>query len=329
MHVIPALLLQKPSKNSKSKDHLKSLERRFEIWKEENINKLYEDGKTIQDRLKSDGSPNDIVKISKKFKLQIQKENDNGALKILTSNMNGGILPLTDETLQLLELKYPDAKNNSQQTLLPGPIQKMHPILYDNIDEELMKKTAIRTKGGSGPTGIDADGWRKIIVLSCFETATSDLRKAIAELVKKLCITNILNNNDCASLEILVACRLISLNKNPGLRSIEVGEVFWRISGKVVMMIGKQDVMKTAGSLQVCAGQETGAETAIHAVHDILKDHTTEAVLLIDAGNEFNAINRKAMVHNISVICPIIHTYISSCYNMPARLFIIGGTEIL
>ena len=107
---MPALLLQKPSKNSKSKDHLKSLETRFEIWKEEKINKLYEDGKTIQDRLKSDGSPNDTVKISKKFKLQIQKENDNGALKILISNMNGGILPLTDKVIQLLELKHPDAK---------------------------------------------------------------------------------------------------------------------------------------------------------------------------------------------------------------------------
>ena len=29
LHVIPALLMQKPSKNSKCKDHLKSLERRF------------------------------------------------------------------------------------------------------------------------------------------------------------------------------------------------------------------------------------------------------------------------------------------------------------
>ena len=33
LHIIPALLLQIPSKNSKSKDYLKSLEIRFEIWK--------------------------------------------------------------------------------------------------------------------------------------------------------------------------------------------------------------------------------------------------------------------------------------------------------
>ena len=71
LHVMPTLLLQKPRKNSKSKDHLKSLERRFEIWKEGNISQIYEEGKTIQDWLESDESSNDIVKISKKFKLQI------------------------------------------------------------------------------------------------------------------------------------------------------------------------------------------------------------------------------------------------------------------
>ena len=80
LHVMPALLLQKPSKNSKSKDHLKSLERRFEIWKEGKLNELYEEGKAIQDRLKLDGSPNDVAKILKKFKFQMQKGNVNGAL---------------------------------------------------------------------------------------------------------------------------------------------------------------------------------------------------------------------------------------------------------
>ena len=56
--------------------------------------------------------------------------------------------------------------------------------------------------------------------------------------------------------------------------------------------------MNAKGSLQVCAGQEVGAEAAIHSVHDIFKDHTTEVVLVIDAENAFNAINRKAKLHN-------------------------------
>ena len=110
---MPTWLMQKPSKNSKSKNHLKLLERRLEIWKEGNLNVLYEEGRAIQDRLKSDGNPHEIVKISKKFKFQMQKGNVNGVLKILTNIMSSGILPLTDESLQLLELKQPSEKDTS------------------------------------------------------------------------------------------------------------------------------------------------------------------------------------------------------------------------
>ena len=84
------------------------------------------------------------------------------------------------------------------------------------------QKVAVKTKGRSGPSGLDAVGWRRIIVSLCFGTATSDLRKAIAELVKRLYVTNISNSNNCASLESLVTCRLIPLNKNPGLKLIRV-----------------------------------------------------------------------------------------------------------
>ena len=55
----------------------------------------------------------------------------------------------------------------------------------------------------------------------------------------------------------------------------------------------------------------------------------TVAVLLIDAENAFNSINRKVMLHNLKFICPIIATYIINCYATPSRLFIVGGGEIL
>ena len=84
------------------------------MWKKGNIKELYEEGKWIQDRLKSDGNPNDIVRISKKFKVQMQKGNVNGSLRILNNTMGGDILPLTNERLQLLELKHPDAKDTFQ-----------------------------------------------------------------------------------------------------------------------------------------------------------------------------------------------------------------------
>ena len=45
---MPNLLLQKPSRNSKSKDHLGALERRLHLWKEGELAELLVEGETIQ-----------------------------------------------------------------------------------------------------------------------------------------------------------------------------------------------------------------------------------------------------------------------------------------
>ena len=95
------------------------------------------------------------------------------------------------------------------------------------------------------------------------------------------------------------------------------------------MKIAKNDVLKATGSLQVCAGHKSGAEAAIHAMHDIFKVEETEAILLIDADNAFNSINRTVMLRNISWNCPILSTYINNCYCTPANLYIIGGSKMM
>ena len=46
--VMPNLLLQKPSRNSESKDHLEALERRLHLWKEGELTELLIEGETIQ-----------------------------------------------------------------------------------------------------------------------------------------------------------------------------------------------------------------------------------------------------------------------------------------
>ena len=47
-------------------------------------------------------------------------------------------------------------------------------------------------------------------------------------------------------IEAFTACRMIPLNINPGLRPNGVG--------------AKEDIINSVGSLQVCAGQNAGAE---------------------------------------------------------------------
>ena len=109
--------------------------------------------------------------------------------------------------------------------------------------------------------------------------------------------------------------QLITLNKNPGVRAIGVGEVLRRIAGEKLWCTSrKKDVKDAAVSLQVCAGQEAGSEAAIHAIYEVYQQDETEAVLLVDAGNAFNSINRKAILHNISITCPLIITFIANSY---------------
>jgi len=46
--VMPALLLQKPSRNSKTKDHVAALSRRLDRWEKGDLDELLHEGVTIQ-----------------------------------------------------------------------------------------------------------------------------------------------------------------------------------------------------------------------------------------------------------------------------------------
>ena len=76
IHVMSALLLQKPSKNSKPKDDLVSLERHLGVsafWGEGDISNLLHEGVTIQKRMKNSENGMIIEKISFKFKNMMSK----------------------------------------------------------------------------------------------------------------------------------------------------------------------------------------------------------------------------------------------------------------
>ena len=142
----------------------------------------------------------------------------------------------------------------------------------------MIRIVAIRTKGGSGPSGMDADSWRRILASNNFGTSGSDLRKAFANVVQKLC-TDLVETH---TIEAFLSCRLIPLDKNPGFRPIGVGEVLRRIAGKVIVSVLKEDVNKYTGTLQVCAGQEAGIEAAIHSINMMYEDENADATLLVD-----------------------------------------------
>ena len=105
----------------------------------------------------------------------MQKGNVYGALKLLTNNMSNRILPLTDETLHLLHTKHPEMQNAHEEVLLQGTIKQVHPVIYKATDEVLISKAALKTKGGCGPSGFDAENWSKILVSESFGSSSLDL----------------------------------------------------------------------------------------------------------------------------------------------------------
>ena len=112
------------------------------------------------------------------------------------------------------------------------------------------------------------------------------------------------------------------------MRPIGVGEVLRRIMEKAINWILKDDRQESAGPLQTATGLKAGSEAAIHSMRLIFEDSSTEAVILVDANNAFNSINRKLALHNIQVTCPLFNKILINTYRSSSRLIILDGAEI-
>ena len=246
------------------------------------------------------------------------------ALNFLEMETSKGILSMTDDILEELKEKHLHAATTQEDNLLFGAIDYIPPSIFDSINEDMVYKAALNTKGPAGPLGMDAELYRRILCSKNFRKTSKELREEIALMTKNLLTSHFRSS----ILEANVACRLIPLDKDPGIRPIGIGEVLRRIIGKIVVWQLKEDIKEAAGSLQSCAGHHAGGEAPVHAMQTISNDDTTDAILLIDATNAFNCMNRSVALHNTYVICPAIATYVSNTYRHPSRLFVAGGAEI-
>ena len=122
-----------------------------------------------------------------------------------------------------------------------------------------------------------------------------------------------------------MANRLFPFDKKPGVRPIGAGEVYRRLIGKTIGRVLKNEIRAAAGPLQVCAGQEGGSEAAVHALREIFELEETEGVLLIDAENGFNLLNRRTALWNVQFRAPRLARYLINTYRRPVRLFTTGG----
>ena len=115
-------------------------------------------------------------------------------------------------------------------------------------------------------------------------------------------------------------CRLISLDKNPRVCPIGAGEILRRNAAKVAIAATRNGVITSDKSLQVSARYDAGAEALVHVIPSLYNGWKTEAVILVDAENALNAVDRKAFL-------PDRHLRAQLLFQAIALVFI-GGVEI-
>ena len=64
----------------------------------------------------------------------------------------------------------------------------VHPVIYEIIHEDLVKRATLKTRGDLGASGLNAVEWRKILGSNNYGTVNIDLWKALAKVIKKLAL---------------------------------------------------------------------------------------------------------------------------------------------
>ena len=138
----------------------------------------------------------------------------NPALRLLDKQQASGILHTTAETIEMLKKLHPEGEPAKENVLLEGDVEYFDPVIFSNIDETSIAKAAARTRGAAGPSGMDADGWRRILLSKNYGNIGKDLREAVAGMARKLC-TQELSEEEQIGIEAYTSCRLIPALKQP------------------------------------------------------------------------------------------------------------------
>ena len=66
-------------------------------------------------------------------------------MRFLNDDSSGGILSLTDDVMQQLREKHPEAQPAKSRVLLRGPVQDIPESIYLTINGEMIRDAALRT----------------------------------------------------------------------------------------------------------------------------------------------------------------------------------------
>ena len=169
------LVLQKPSANSKSRDHTAAIERRLKIFRNGDFDLLLREGRVIQSRLpsKDDKTRNALKSFTR---LMLHGKVSQALRAIRDSDI--APVPITPEVVDELVKKHPPSAETS--SLLQGPTLPKTNCMFSEISAGAVTKAAKTLSGSGGPSGADSDLWKHILLSKKLNPASSELAQAIA-----------------------------------------------------------------------------------------------------------------------------------------------------
>ena len=321
VHIFIPLLLQKPALRSKARANSTYLSARLDLWKAGDFNGLIAQSREIQKRAQKAAATRTTNKVKLFSQLMFMGKVSQATRLINNEDSIVGVHQVTPNIIKTLQDKHPKCVPRSGPAQTPAV--SVQPVIFEEIDGQSIQDAAKSTFGSGGPTQIDADGWKHILCSKSYGKASDTLAQTIADMAKRLCTEKI----PSGSLRELLSCRLMPLDKNPGVRPIGIGEVLRRIIGKAITRLLKPDIVEAAGSLQTCSGVESGIEAAVHAMALKFDDPKTQGIMLVDASNAFNSLHREKALDTVATRCPAFHQYLSNTYQAPTHQFITGSSE--
>ena len=193
--VFPALVLQKPFKTSRSKDHSKCLERRMKEWEAGHFLALFGEAKAIQARLSVNAVPQHSKPTSRRFAELMMSGKVKAATRLIMEENHSSRLPLNHviegkSVRDILQEKHPPPCQVDITTVTPPMMNLIpsHPALFDEIDGLTILKSVLSTEGSAGPSGMDASLWRRMLFLSeCILSSAGCFSQHCKKNLLKLC----------------------------------------------------------------------------------------------------------------------------------------------
>ena len=121
-----------------------------------------------------------------------------------------------------------------------------------------------------------------------------------------------------------MSSRLIALDKSPGVRPIAIGEILRRIICRSIVMVTRTDIADLCGANQLCSDIKGGIEGAYNAMKELFEANRASGwgLLLVNANNTFNSLNRVAAIWNTRIQWPRCARFVFNTYRGYAPLVV-------